>query len=33
MLDYNTKFDRRVSTTVFDEKEIRELVKFAAELF
>ncbi len=26
MLDYNTKFDRRVSTTVFDEKEIRELV-------
>ena len=27
MLDYNTKFDRRESTTVFNEAEIRELVR------
>src|SRR5215472_1894940 len=27
MLDYNTKFDRRESTTVLDEAEIRELVR------
>ncbi|HEX6565370.1 MAG TPA: phosphotransferase [Chthoniobacterales bacterium] len=27
MLDYNTKFDRRESTTILDEAEIRELVR------